>query len=91
MARVTVEECLDNVENRFELVMLAARRARQLSVGGKAPLVKVSDDKSTVTALREIEAGLVTLSGLEAMERQEQAEREASQIMASVALEAEED
>lgn len=91
MARVTVEECLDNVENRFELVMLAARRARQLAVGGKSPLVKVTDDKSTVIALREIEAGLVTLSGLDALERQEQAEREASQIMASVALEAEED
>lgn len=91
MARVTVEECLDNVENRFELVMLAARRARQLAVGGKDPLVKVTDDKPTVIALREIEAGFITMSSLDTMERREQAEREASQIMATVALEAEED
>lgn len=48
MARVTVEDCLENVENRFELVMLGTRRARQLSTGGKDPLVAEENDKPTV-------------------------------------------
>ena len=60
MARVTVEDCLDNVDNRFELVLLAAKRARQLSTGGKDPLVEVESDKATVLALREIAEGLIT-------------------------------
>ncbi|MCP5162405.1 MAG: DNA-directed RNA polymerase subunit omega [Hahellaceae bacterium] len=59
MARVTVEDCLDHVENRFELVMLASKRARQLSTGGKDSKVEWENDKSTVVALREIAAGLV--------------------------------
>ena len=58
MARVTVEDCLENVENRFELVMLGTRRARQLSTGGKDPLVAEENDKPTVIALREIAEGL---------------------------------
>ena len=58
MARITVEDCLHNVENRFELVLIAARRARQLA-GGKEPLVQESSDKPTVVALREIEEGLI--------------------------------
>ncbi|MCT5052547.1 DNA-directed RNA polymerase subunit omega [Pseudomonas aeruginosa] len=56
MARVTVEDCLDNVDNRFELVML---RARQLATGGKEPKVAWENDKPTVVALREIASGLV--------------------------------
>jgi DNA-directed RNA polymerase subunit omega len=60
MARVTVEDCLDNVDNRFELVMLAAKRARQLATGGKDPLVEEESDKVTVIALREIADGLIT-------------------------------
>ncbi|HAF91043.1 MAG TPA: DNA-directed RNA polymerase subunit omega, partial [Pseudomonas sp.] len=48
MARVTVEDCLDNVENRFELVMLATKRARQLATGGKEPKVGWENDKPTV-------------------------------------------
>ena len=60
MARVTVEDCLDNVDNRFELVLLASKRARQLSTGGKDPLVEVEADKVTVLALREIAEGLIT-------------------------------
>ena len=60
MARVTVEDCLENVENRFELVMLATKRARQLATGGKDPLVKEDSDKPTVVALREIAENLVT-------------------------------
>lgn len=58
MARVTVEDCLDNVDNRFELVMVAAKRARQLAVGGKDPKVDWENDKPTVVALREIAEGL---------------------------------
>ena len=58
MARVTVEDCLENVDNRFELVRLAARRARQIAMG-KEPLVAVENDKPTVIALREIAAGLI--------------------------------
>ena len=59
MARVTVEDCLDNVENRFDLVMVATRRARQLT-NGKEALVDIENDKPTVVALREIAEGLVT-------------------------------
>ena len=54
MARVTVEDCLENVDNRFQLVMLAARRARQLATKGYDPLVPEENDKPTVIALREI-------------------------------------
>ena len=60
MARVTVEDCLDNVDNRFELVMLSTKRARQLATGGKEPLVEWENDKPTVVALREIAAGLMS-------------------------------
>ena len=60
MARVTVEDCLDNVDNRFELVMLAAKRARQMAIGGKDPLVEDDSDKATVIALRELAEGLIT-------------------------------
>ncbi|HYQ38353.1 MAG TPA: DNA-directed RNA polymerase subunit omega [Pseudomonas sp.] len=59
MARVTVEDCLDNVDNRFELVMLSSKRARQLATGGKEPKVPWDNDKPTVVALREIAEGLV--------------------------------
>ena len=59
MARVTVEDCLENVENRFELVMVAAKRARQLATGGKDAFVEVENDKETVIALREIAEGHV--------------------------------
>ena len=58
MARVTVEDCLDYVDNRFDLVMLASKRARQLH-NGKPPLLPIENDKMTVLALREIAAGLV--------------------------------
>ena len=58
MARVTVEDCLDNVANRFELVLVATKRARQLAAG-KEPLVPAENDKPTVIALREISAGKI--------------------------------
>jgi len=60
MARITVEDCLNHVDNRFELVMVGSKRARQIATGGKDPLVEVENDKPTVIALREIEEGLVT-------------------------------
>lgn len=59
MARVTVEDCLGAVENRFELVLVAAKRARQLATGGKEAMLPWENDKPTVMALREIAAGHV--------------------------------
>lgn len=59
MARVTVEDCLEHVGNRFDLVMRASRRARQLHRGAD-PLLAEEDDKCTVLALREIADGLIT-------------------------------
>ena len=68
MARITVEDCLEAVENRFELVMLASKRARQIATGGHEPLVDWNNDKPTVVALREIEEGLVTTELLHRVE-----------------------
>ena len=62
MARVTVEECIDKVENRFELVLVAAKRAHQLNSGGFRTTLDAGKDKPTVIALREIEAGLIDAS-----------------------------
>ncbi len=58
MARITVEDCLEKVPNRFSLVLLAAQRARQL-INGAQPLVKADKNKPLVIALREIAAGVV--------------------------------
>lgn len=60
MARITVEDCLDKVENRFELVMVSSKRARALATGGVEPLVNAGSDKPTVIALREIADNLIT-------------------------------
>ncbi len=65
MARVTVEDCLEHVRNRFELVSLATKRARQLSLIGAEPLVERENDKDTVIALREIAEGQITNEILE--------------------------
>ena len=65
MARVTVEDCLDHVDNRFELVMVASKRARQLTLGGKDPKLEREHDKPTVMALREIADGLITAQTVE--------------------------
>ena len=62
MARITVEDCLDHVDNRFELVIVSSKRARQIAVQGKDPLVDPENDKPTVIALREIEEGLIDAS-----------------------------
>ncbi|WP_024297476.1 DNA-directed RNA polymerase subunit omega [Methylomicrobium lacus] len=68
MARVTIEDCLENVENRFKLVLLAATRARQLSHGADE-FVPRGKDKDTVVALREIAAGYVTPTNVNALHR----------------------
>lgn len=60
MARVTVEDCLEHVDNRFELVMLASKRAREIAIRGAQPMVEWENDKPTVVALREIAAGLIS-------------------------------
>jgi DNA-directed RNA polymerase subunit omega len=59
MARVTVEDCLENVDNRFQLVLVASKRARQIMRSGEEPTVAWDNDKATVVALREIAAGHV--------------------------------
>ena len=68
MARITVEDCLERVDNRFDLVLLATKRARQL-VRGADPKVQWENDKPTVVALREIADGLVTAETVAARER----------------------
>ena len=65
MARVTVEDCLEHVENRFELVLLASKRTRQLVQGAEA-LVEWENDKPTVVALREIAENLINEEKMEA-------------------------
>jgi DNA-directed RNA polymerase subunit omega len=80
MARITVEDCLSVVDNRFELVLMASKRARQLAKGVE-PLLDNSenDDKPTVMALREIAARKVDQAMIDDVERaeRERAEREA--------------
>jgi DNA-directed RNA polymerase subunit omega len=82
MARVTVQDAVEKVGNRFDLVLIAARRARQMQTGGKDSLVPEENDKPTVIALREIEEGLITKDVLDARERQEQQEQEAAELAA---------
>ena len=82
MARVTVQDAVEKVGNRFDLVLIAARRARQMQTGGKDALVPEENDKPTVIALREIEESLITKEILDARERQEQQEQEAAELAA---------
>ncbi|EPH1591039.1 DNA-directed RNA polymerase subunit omega [Escherichia coli] len=86
MARVTVQDAVEKIGNRFDLVLVAARRARQMQVGGKDPLVPEENDKSTVIALREIEEGLINNQILDVRERQEQQEQEAAELQAVTAI-----
>ena len=64
MARLTVEDCLENVDNRFELVLIESRRARQIAMGAD-PLVPLDNDKPTVLALREIAENLINSDTIE--------------------------
>lgn len=84
MARVTVEDAVDKIGNRFDLILIAARRARQLAIEGKEPMVDAQNDKPTVTALREIERGLVDASTLERDEMHDQEQQDNAEF-ASVA------
>ncbi|MEG3132237.1 DNA-directed RNA polymerase subunit omega [Rouxiella sp. T17] len=86
MARVTVQDAVEKIGNRFDLVLVAARRARQLQSGGKDPLVAEENDKFTVIALREIEEGLITNQILDARDRQEQKDQEANEMQAVTAI-----
>ena len=70
MARITVEDCLERIGNRFELVLVATKRARQLAMGA-SPLVEEEKDKPTVIALREVAEGLVDRSVLDDVSAQE--------------------
>jgi len=67
MARITVEDCLDNIENIFEMVLVAAKRARRIAHGAE-PMVEIENDKPTVLALREIAEGHVTPAILDEIE-----------------------
>jgi DNA-directed RNA polymerase subunit omega len=67
MARITVEDCLANIDNIFEMVLVASKRARRLAHGAE-PLVELENDKSTVIALREIAEGHITPAILEEIE-----------------------
>ncbi len=73
MARTTVEDCLENVDNRFQLVLVAAKRAREISMGDE-PMVERDNDKPTVIALREIAQGLVGPEILDKASAREHAE-----------------
>lgn len=79
MARITVEDCLGNVANRFELVLTATRRARQIAHGAEA-LVPEQNDKPTVIALREIAEGLIDPQRVDMI----QAQIEAAEVFDSV-------
>ena len=71
MARVTVQDAVEKIGNRFDLILTAARRARQLQLHQHEPLVPEDNDKPTVIALREIEKGLITNDIMDVQEHQE--------------------
>jgi len=75
MARITVEDCLNRIDNRFEMVLTATKRARQIANGAE-PMVEEENDKPTVIALREIAEGLVDPERVEML----QAEIEAAEV-----------
>jgi len=67
MARITVEDCLENIDNIFEMVLVAAKRARRVAHGAD-PMVELENDKPTVIALREIASGHITPAILDEIE-----------------------
>ncbi len=83
MARITVEDCLERIPNQFELIMVAAKRARRVANGAE-PLLDRENDKPTVVALREIADGLVTLDLLTEVDPppEDILAREAEQLLA---------
>ena len=88
MARITVEDCLENVDNLFNLVLVASKRARRLANGAE-PMVEWENDKPTVVALREIAAGLVTMDILDDVDQPPEdllSSEEAEQLLAGAPL-----
>ena len=83
MARITVEDCLDKIDNRFDMTLIAAERARQIAMGAE-PLVPFDNDKPTVIALREISEGVMSR---EILEQINEATRAADLMAASEATE----
>ncbi|MCW9699648.1 MULTISPECIES: DNA-directed RNA polymerase subunit omega [unclassified Avibacterium] len=79
MARVTVQDAVEQIGNRFDLILTAARRARELQLHIRQPLVPEDNDKPTVIALREIEKGLINNEIMNAHERQDALEQEATE------------
>lgn len=79
MARVTVQDAVEQIGNRFDLILTAARRARELQLHIREPLVPEDNDKPTVIALREIEKGLINNDIMNAQERREALEQEVSE------------
>lgn len=79
MARLTVEDCLKNMDNRYDLVLLASKRARQISMGLE-PLIEEDNDKPTVIALREIAGGLVTHENIDNLDKSNTEEIDTDQI-----------
>ncbi|MBN6709762.1 DNA-directed RNA polymerase subunit omega [Canicola haemoglobinophilus] len=82
MARVTVQDAVEQIGNRFDLILTAARRARQLQLHVREPLVPEENDKPTVIALREIEKGLINNDILNAQERHESLQQENTELSA---------
>lgn len=76
MARVTVQDAVEKIGNRFDLILTAARRARELQLNVREPLVPEENDKPTVIALREIEKGLINNEIMDAQERNDVLEQE---------------
>lgn len=87
MARVTIEDCLKFVPNRFDLVLLASKRARQLMAGAE-PLLPVNNDKVTVIALRELAEGLLDLEALAKEPLERRGRQEEEYVLSSVDVEA---
>lgn len=80
MARVTVQDAVEQIGNRFDLILTAARRARQLQLHVREPLVPEDNDKPTVIALREIEVGLINNEIMNAHDQQKALEQERSEL-----------
>ena len=76
----------NKVGNRFDLVLIASRRARQIATGGKEPLVEPENDKPTVIALREIEAGLITTEVMDSSDKHEKVNQDSDELDAIAAI-----
>lgn len=86
MARITIEDCLNSINNRFDLVLTATKRARQIAHGAE-PMVEEENDKPTVIALREIAANLVSPRNVDVLQAQLEAAEEFGDELAEEALE----